>query len=119
VQLPRLLQLWRFQHWRCKLYQEPYKLELGEWVDLVTRGYVSKNELLIMEKDAVRVAAARAQPTTEESSVVAGAQPVREPLTDWQIDQIYDTYDEYGPTWIHDFARSIEKQHGITKKGEQ
>jgi len=25
-----------------------------EWVDLVTRGYVSKNELLIMEKDAVR-----------------------------------------------------------------
>lgn len=120
---------------------------LSEWVDLVKRGYVSKDELLIMEKDAARVAAARPQPApssliTAAQAVVdrwdspkwkdlphtgefidklreaiAGAQPVREPLTDAQWDELAAL------TGCESFTKigkaAISRLLGITKKGQQ
>lgn len=63
-------------------------------------------------------AAARSQPTTEESLVVAGAQPVREPLSSEKLNELWvrvcGTAGGFRP-----FARAIEAAHGITKKGEQ
>ncbi len=69
---------------------------------------------------AFALAAARSQPTTEESSVVAGAQPVREPLSEDRIYEITGTQqrDAMMRTMAVNIARWVEQEHGITKKGE-
>ena len=66
------------------------------------------------------LAAARSQPTTEESLVVAGAQPVREPLSEDRIYEITGTQqrDAMMRTMAVNIARWVEQEHGITKKGE-
>ena len=73
------------------------------------------------------LAAARSQPTTEESSVVAGAQPVREPLTpdthyqEWKHG--CDSMCTNITLWIDRCPHCgkprpvVEAAHGITKKG--
>lgn len=81
------------------------------------------NELLHQLR--ILLAAARSQPTTEESLVVAGAQPVREPLTPWNSRQVERMY-RNSPELHKDVktlaaftrvARAIESAHGIGKKG--
>ena len=41
-----------------------------------------------------------------------------EPLSDWNIDEIYERIDDYeAPTWMHSFARAIEA-HILGEKHE-